>query len=167
MDTSGAPEVLEELLHARAGDAAVDAAAGAQDLEALELITVDEDGWPHVAWLSAGEILPRGSGACVLGVWSASGTARNLRRRGQALLHGVVDGAAATVRLQIEDLGSVEVAGVRLTAFAARATSARLDGASYATALGGPRFRLHEPAPVVARWRDQLAELAAAPGARP
>jgi hypothetical protein len=85
----------------------------------LQLCSVDEDGFPHVALLGAWEVVAWDGATVRLAVGARSGTAANLRRTGRATLV-VVDGHGAHyVKL-----------GVREVTAAMRASpwNARFDG---------------------------------------
>src|SRR5258708_7689403 len=58
------------------------------------LLTVDASGWPHVALLSAGEVLAVGESELRLALWPGSETTANLTRDGRGTLM-VIAGAAA------------------------------------------------------------------------
>ncbi|MPZ87458.1 MAG: pyridoxamine 5'-phosphate oxidase family protein [Nitriliruptorales bacterium] len=157
---------VHDLLEGLIGRSGVEAARTADALDALELITVDEDGWPHVALLSAGEILPTTGDQLALCLWPRSSTSRNLARQGRALLYVATRGRSAKVRLHVEPLGPVAVGDHTFAGFLARAEGAQPDNVSYAEILSGVRYRLTDVGGVVDRWHDQLAALDAAVEAR-
>ena len=129
----------------------------ARGLPALELVTVDADGWPHIAWLSAGEVLVGPDDTLSLCLWPGSSTAANLHRTGQALLQAVIDGKVSKALLSVRSGGSMRVGDRALQAFTATLVRLSEDRVSYADVLSGPTYRLHDPDTVVPRWRDQLA----------
>ena len=61
--------------------------------EAIRLSTVDEDGWPHAAMLSAGEVLITKAGTFSIAIWPGSSTAKNLARDGRMTITLPGDGA--------------------------------------------------------------------------
>src|SRR5471030_933498 len=67
--------------------------------EAIRLSTVDEDGWPHAAMLSVGEILAVDSQHLNVAILSHSTTAKNIERTGRVSLTMVHDGALWEVHL--------------------------------------------------------------------
>jgi hypothetical protein len=151
---------VRELLSGRTGPEGVDAASsGTGALEALEVVTADADGWPHIAWLSAGEVLPVGPTTLGMCLWPNSTSTRNLERSGHALLQIVVDGEVWKLRLEVRPLGRIDVDGRALAAFRAEVVDGKRDAVPYADVLTGPSYRLHEPAAVGERWHAQLAEL--------
>ena len=74
------PPVLPETLHRLLDGSDLDGKVG----ETMELLTVGPEGWPHVALLSAGEVLAATPEEIRLALWPSSQTTANLRRTGQA-----------------------------------------------------------------------------------
>ena len=66
---------------------------------AAVLGTVDDAGWPHLTYLSAGEVLAHGGQRLSFGLWPASRSTANLRRLGHAVLQAVADGAVWETRV--------------------------------------------------------------------
>jgi hypothetical protein len=130
--------------------------AGRQDVSAI-LATVDEDGWPHVSFLSVGEILVRDAAHLSLLLWPASTTARNIGRSGRAILFAAIEGSVWEARL---DAHAVQDGVEGAARFDARVTAARRHLAPYAEVTGMIGFRLHDSEDVLARWRGQIDRLA-------
>ena len=135
-----------------------------EDLEArvgltVELVTVDADGWPRVALLSAGEIVAIGAERLRLALWPASRSAANLERSGRALLALVWEGAAHRVGNEAARGPDIEVAGEARAAFDARVRSVARDEVPYARLRTGITFELPERAPVLARWAAMVAAM--------
>jgi hypothetical protein len=128
----------------------------------LLLLTVRDDGWPHQAMLSAGEVAadPADPAAVRLAVWPGSTSTRNLAARGRATLTAVADGVAYALRLAVASAGEIEAAGARLAAFHGRVDAATADEAPYARLRDGVRFELVDEAATIARWRAVRAALA-------
>ncbi|CAM3512708.1 MULTISPECIES: pyridoxamine 5'-phosphate oxidase family protein [Saccharibacillus] len=126
---------------------------------ALTLHTVDEEGYPHQAMVSAGEVWAEDRNRLRIALWIGTGTTANLLRSGRALLAVVHGGVSYTVRLRAEALP--ELAGARhpRARFAADVTDVRADVAKYATLTGGITIDLHDPQAVVERWQETLEEL--------
>lgn len=128
-----------------------------QDKLALSAIlaTVGEDGWPHLAYLSAGEILAVASDRVRIRLWPTSGTADNLRRAGRSVLHVPFEGAVGELRLETADtIDANEYLIVDMTI-----TSAISHRAPYATVLGMIRFALKDEAATLARWQAQITHM--------
>ena len=123
---------------------------------ALELITVDGDGWPRVALLSAGEVLAAQDAVLRLALWPGSRTTANLERTARAVLAFVHAGAAHRVGLRARRDPDVLVAGEPRAVFDARVVSVRRDEVPYARLRSGITFELAEPDSVLARWHATL-----------
>lgn len=148
------------------GPEAVEGALEQEALEALQLLTVDEEGWAHVALLSAGEVLPVEDDRLALCLWRGSTTTRNLVRDPRAVLHAVSRGVIVKLRLDVQPLGSISAGGADLEAFLASTVGSSRDAVGYAAVLGGIRYRLTDVEGVVERWRAQLAALGSAVAGR-
>lgn len=138
-----------------------DAEPGA-DGTAAYVVTVGEDGWPHAAMVSIGEVVVRADGRCAIALWEDTRTTTNLLRTGQATLLTVLSERAvrATLRLSAvtEDAPAAETA-VPLRCFVGTIGEAVADTAPYARVADGVRFVLHEPASVLPRWHATRATL--------
>ena len=118
------------------------------------LATVAEDGWPHLAYLSAGEVLIAADRLRVR-LWPRSGSAANLRREGKVALHAAADGAAWELRLAI--VGRVDAPDRLIVEMVVvEAISHR---APYAEVRGMIGFKLHDEAKTLAGWEAQIADL--------
>jgi hypothetical protein len=119
------------------------------------LATVDAEGWPHIAYLSAGEVLALGADRLRLLLWPASRSAANMRDAGRAVLHAVADGAVWEARLAVR---ATRAAGKLLLIDVGIADIVR-HAAPYADATSLIGFRLHDPIASVGRWRDNVARM--------
>lgn len=123
------------------------------------LLTTSEEGWPHVAMLSAGEVLAVGGSSLRLGLWPGTRSTENLRRAGRGLLMAVLPPATYYVRLRVRPLGEATVEDRSLAAFEAAVTEVLEDVVGYARVTGAIRFELVDPARVVAHWEAAIAAL--------
>lgn len=125
------------------------------------LTTTDAEGWPHVAMLSAGELVLAPSGdALNVGLWLHSTATKNLERDGRGLLTVVTDGAGFYLRLTAQRQADLDLgADGRLARFALHVVDVQEDRVNYATLTSGVTFRLHEPDGVVARWQRTVEAL--------
>jgi hypothetical protein len=141
------PAALRELLDS-------DDLAAAEGFTML-LVTVTDDGWPHVAMVSVGEVVATSDETLRLALWPGSTATRNLTPDGRGALAAVVDGTSYSLRLGVGRDGEVEtpLAG-QLARFEARVESASADEAPYAVLESGVRFRLKDPPAVLARWAE-------------
>jgi hypothetical protein len=124
----------------------------------MQLVTVDEAGWPRVALLSVGEVVALDEAHLRLALWPGSHTTDNLARTGHGLLAFVHGGSSHTVRIETgrtTDLGGPHV---RAT-FDAIVVEVRTDEVPYATLTGGITFDLPDPKPVIERWRATVDSL--------
>jgi hypothetical protein len=133
----------------------------------FELVTVDEDGSPHAALLSVGEVLAIDERSLRLALWSTSTTTENLHRDGHGLLTLVTDDAFYAVTILTRPTGTLVVDGKPLACFEATVGVSHRDEVGYAEVTNGITFRLHDPAAVTDRWWrtiDALREPAADDG---
>ncbi|MGQ8924259.1 pyridoxamine 5'-phosphate oxidase family protein [Bacillus halotolerans] len=127
--------------------------------EAFVLQTVSEDGWPHAAMISAGEIIALNRTDIRIALWKNTETAGNILRTGQAQLTAWWKGAAHYVKLQCEPLPPLNGAVYDRERFACRIASAKEDVAKYADITSGVRIQLHNAEEVLNRWEVTLEEL--------
>jgi len=126
--------------------------------DAVRLSTVSEDGWPHGAQLSAGEILAVNATTLLIAIWPQSSTTANLMRDGRLTLSLVHDGALLEIRARSHAVAQRQTA-LGLSVFRVEIEFVTEHRAKYAEVLSGVTFRLYEPALVLARWREQIAML--------
>ncbi len=137
--------------------------SGAIDLTVL-LLTVDPEGWPRVAMLSAGEVLATGARTLRLALWPESTTTANLTRSGRATLALVEGGAGWYFLCSARRRADLALPGRCLASFELRVEEALEDVVPYAQLTGGITFRLAEPEQTVAAWTETLAALRGGPG---
>ncbi|MCP3746343.1 pyridoxamine 5'-phosphate oxidase family protein [Paenibacillus sp. A3M_27_13] len=127
--------------------------------EAMMLLTVTEDQWPHIAMISVGEVVALDEGNLRLALWPGTTTTGNMIRTGKATLAVFTGGKAHYVRLSLEHLPALPEAKHVRERFAAHVFAAREDSAQYADILTGVTVRLKEPESVIHRWKETVAEL--------
>ena len=123
------------------------------------LATTSESGWPHVAMLSAGEVLADGETELRLGLWPGTHTTQNLVRTGRGLLVAVRPPSTYSVRLRCRALGEVAVEDRRLAAFEAAIEEVLEDVVGYARVTEAIRFELVDPPRVLGHWEAAVAAL--------
>jgi hypothetical protein len=126
------------------------------------LVTTSQDGWPHVAMLSAGEVLATDPREVRLALWPGTATTANLSTTGRALMMLISGGASYYVRLSArrgKDL-ALEV-GPRAF-FVAGIESVLEDRVGYAEITSAIGFRLKEPEKVVPAWQEAVAAMGSA-----
>jgi hypothetical protein len=124
------------------------------------LMTTTPEGWPHLAMLSVGEVVPASRDRLHLALWPASTAARNLTPEGCATLAAVLGGTSYSVRLKVRRTGDVTtpLAG-QLARFDASVEGASADEAPYAVLESGVRFRLKDSVATRARWVELRSAL--------
>lgn len=124
--------------------------------QALQLATVDAEGWPHVALLSAGEMLALDAQRLRFALFAQSTAAANLARDARVQLSLVLDGGVCELRLRVRRL---QPDHGPLALFEGTVDRVRLHRAPYADLGSGIDFRLHRPDDVLPRWQHQLEAL--------
>jgi hypothetical protein len=132
----------------------------------LLLVTTALDGWPHVAMLSAGEVLATGPGEVRLALWPGGGTTGNLAHSGRSLLMIVAGAASYYVRLAARRGGDLSLGHGPRSFFIATVEEVLEDVVGYAEITSGIGFRLKEPALVLAAWTEAVAAMRSAPSLR-
>jgi len=122
------------------------------------LSTVDGDGWPHVSFLAAGDLLLLPPDGVRLILWPQATTVANLDHMRRGILFGVADGAVRELRFAVTAIDAAEGRG---TIVNGRIAAARTHRAPYAEVDSLAGFRLHDPAGVADRWRGQVAAMLA------
>jgi hypothetical protein len=124
---------------------------------AIRLSTVDEDGWPHAAMLSAGEVLITKAGTFSVAIWPSSSTAKNLSRDGRMTMTLPGDGGLYEIRLRAEALYD-QSTKAPLKVFSARVLNVKKHAAVYADVASGVTFQIKEgrEEEVLRRWQGQI-----------
>jgi hypothetical protein len=119
------------------------------------LATVDAEGWPHLAYLSAGEVLVHSPQRVSVCLWPASRSTSNLQRLGRAVLYAAAAGVVWETKLVAVPRAGTDTPAI----FDADVIEVHRHAAPYAevTALIG--FRLIDPIFTVERWQRQIAQM--------
>jgi hypothetical protein len=136
--------------------------AGREGLTFL-LLTTDDDGWPHLAMLSVGELLSTDSRTLHAGLWLHSSTSKSLGDHRRAMLAIVTNGTAYYI--QVEAIRGPDLdrgPDGRLAHFVLHIRDVQEDSAEYATLTSGVTFVLKEPERVVPRWQHTVDALRSA-----
>jgi hypothetical protein len=125
--------------------------------ETFLLLTTGEDGWPHMAMLSVGELLLADPSTLRAALWLHSTATRNLTRERRGLLALVHHGAGYYLRCEAVrgpdlDLGE----NGRLAYFELRLQDVLEDAVNYAVLTSGMTFALNNPEQVLARWQHTV-----------
>lgn len=129
--------------------------------ETMLLLTVSESGWPHLAMLSAGELLSTRPDEVRMALWRGTTTGNNLRRTSQGTLALVYGGAGHYIELEVISTGSLRVGTKSLDYFSCSVKKALSDVVGYATLTNGIRFELPRREDVVSRWELTVEALRA------
>jgi len=128
--------------------------------ETFLLLTTDEDGWPHMAMLSVGELLLVNDSELQAALWLHSTATKNLDRTGRSLLAVVADGAGYYVRLSTQRQGDLDLGDDgRLARFDLTVEDVQEDRVDYAKLTSGVRFELPDAQSVVSRWEHTIEAL--------
>jgi hypothetical protein len=124
------------------------------------VIVVRADGWPHVAMVSAGELVALDARRLRLALWPSSTAATRLAQGGPVTLSAVLDQVSYAVRGTARPIGAVRTPrSGELACFDIVVEAATADEAPYAVLESGVRFRLKNPADTLARWVELRGSL--------
>ena len=127
--------------------------------ETMLLLTVSENGWPHLAMLSVGELLATRPDEVRMALWKGTTTGDNLRRTSQGTLALVYRGAGHYIELEVTGTTGLQVGTKTLDYFSCAVTKALTDVVGYATLTTGIRFELPRREDVVSRWERTVAAI--------
>ena len=124
----------------------------------IELLTVGQDGWPHVAQLSVGEVELGTDGLLRVALWSHSRSAGALSTEMMGLLLFVDAGSVFEVRCDVLSAERLETE-MSLTGFLFVPVDVRDKNVPYAEIVSGSRFRLRDPERTKGHWDEALSAL--------
>lgn len=127
--------------------------------ETFILVTSDPEGWPHIALLSAGEVLARDDGEIRIALWPNTAATRNLTASGRALLAIIGRRRCLYLRLDCRRGPDIRPVSGPLACFAGRIERAVEDEVGYALITSGVRFDLGDPPKTVEGWSRTVAAL--------
>lgn len=127
--------------------------------EAFMLLTVSEDGWPHTAMISVGEIVAVNPQELRLGLWKGTSTTANITRTKKATVVLVFNGKAHYIRISLEKLQELSATSHPRVRFLAKVVSFREDVAKYADISSGVKIELKNSSEVVERWEQTIEDL--------
>ncbi|GAB6992229.1 hypothetical protein [Paenibacillus pini] len=148
------PEISEQLFKLLNGEQLEN-----KQHEAMMLLSVTEDHWPHTAMISVGEIIALSRTKLRLAMWPNTTTTGNLIRTEKATLVLFYEGIAHYVRLSLRRLPLLADSLHTRERFEAEVVSAREDVAKYADITSGVQVQLKDNEAVIQRWNETLAEL--------
>ncbi|WP_026693412.1 pyridoxamine 5'-phosphate oxidase family protein [Peribacillus kribbensis] len=124
--------------------------------EAMFLMTLTEDGWPHNAMISVGELTAFDKSTLRLALWQGTTTTENIKRNKRALLAAVYKGRVNYVRLSLESMGALPDQKTSLELFNAKVEAFKEDEAKYAEITTGIQISLLDSESVLARWKNTV-----------
>ncbi|PFC74460.1 hypothetical protein CN290_12375 [Bacillus cereus] len=127
--------------------------------EAMMLLTVSEDGWPHTAMISVGEIVAINLMELRIGLWPSTSTTGNIIRSNKATLVLFYKGKAHYIRLSLERLEELPSARYQRERFSAKVISTREDVAKYADITSGIQIELKNSDEVIERWSQTIEDI--------
>jgi hypothetical protein len=127
--------------------------------EAMMLLTISEEGWPHTAMISVGEIVAVSRKELRIGLWPDTSTTANVIRTHKATLVLFWKGKAHYIRLSLERLKELPNIQYKRVRFHAQIVEAREDMAKYAEIASGIKIDLKKPKEVVERWSETIEDL--------
>lgn len=127
--------------------------------EAMQLLTVSEDGWTHQAMISMGEVIAVTPNLLRLALWPGTQTSMNMSRTGKATLIAVHQKCLLSIRLDVTSLPQLMEAVHPRDRFEAKVLNVRVDHAPYAEITSGIKFQLKDESGTITRWRETIEEL--------
>jgi hypothetical protein len=127
--------------------------------ETILLLTMSDQGWPHLAMLSAGEVLAVSGRDLRLALWPNTESGANLKRDGKATLVMVLGGAGHYVEVEADAPFDLVFEDGPLDLFNCRIRSILADKVDYAVLTTGITFELPDQAGILARWRRTVSAM--------
>lgn len=125
------------------------------------LTTTTQDGWPHIALLSVGEVLAVDDREIRIALWLNTAATRNITENGKALLAIIGEHRCLYLRLSCRRGPDIPSGSGRLAFFAGEIERAVEDEVGYAMVTGGVTFETRDEA-VIDGWRRTVAALRSA-----
>ncbi len=127
--------------------------------EAMLLLTVNEEGYPHNAMVSVGEVVALNHHQLRIGLWPNTSSTANILRSKKATLVIIYAGKAHYIRLSLKSLGILPNAEYKRERFEAEVVWLRSDEAKYADITSGIQINLKDPQEVLDRWGKTIKEI--------
>ncbi|MGE1113710.1 hypothetical protein ACQJ0K_18335 [Priestia megaterium] len=121
--------------------------------DAMLLSTVTSEGFPHVAMISAGELIAISSLRVKLLVWKDTTSSTNMIQNHRATVTLVIEGKAYYIKLLLKKEASV-LSGYEL--FTGEVAGVKEDYAKYAVLTSGIQFQLHNSKEILSRWNQSI-----------
>jgi len=125
----------------------------------IELLTIDDAGWPRVALLSVGEVLATDDRTLHLALWPATTSTSALAREGRGTLACVLPPTAYSIHVSARREADLRVGSMQHAHFRCTVEEVLSDTVGYAQLTSGVAFELKDADAVVARWTSTIDAL--------
>ncbi|KKI55811.1 pyridoxamine 5'-phosphate oxidase family protein [Staphylococcus pasteuri] len=129
-----------------------------QDL-AMMLQSVTEDGYPHTAMVSVGEVVAVNSEQLRIALWPDTKTTNSLIKLKKASLVIVHNHKVNYIELDVNFMAQIQIDSFERACFEANVKSFKEDVAKYADIDTGITITLKDPEDVLQRWRTTIDRL--------
>lgn len=130
----------------------------AKQHDAMLLQTVSEDGWPHTAMISVGEVVAISSSRLRFALWKDTTTVKNILRTKKASLILVHEGVGVYTQLEMEKLPDLTDTPHPRDRFEGKIVSIKEDTAGYADLTSGITFQIKEDN-IIERWEQTIKDM--------
>ncbi|WP_366289023.1 pyridoxamine 5'-phosphate oxidase family protein [Paenibacillus sp. AN1007] len=127
--------------------------------EAMQLLTVTDGQWPHLAMVSMGEVVAMSPSRLRLALWQGTQTSMNMMETGKAALIAVHGQRLLHVRLEVRLLPELADAVHPRDRYECNILHIRVDQAPYAEITSGITFQLKDTNGALARWAAAIEDL--------
>lgn len=127
--------------------------------EAMQLLTVTDGQWPHVAMISMGEVVALSPNGLRLALWRGTQTSMNMMETGKATLIAIHGQRLLHIRLEVQLLPELTNAVHPRDRYECKIRHIRIDQAPYAEITSGITFQLKDETATLIRWVDTIEEL--------
>ncbi|MBR2566613.1 MAG: pyridoxamine 5'-phosphate oxidase family protein [Paenibacillus sp.] len=127
--------------------------------EAMQLLTVTDGQWPHVAMISMGEVVALSPNGLRLALWRGTQTSMNMMETGKATLIAIYGQRLLHIRLEVQLLPELTNAVHPRDRYECKIRHIRIDQAPYAEITSGITFQLKDETATLIRWVDTIEEL--------
>lgn len=127
--------------------------------EAMQLLTVTDGQWPHLAMVSMGEVVAMSPSRLRLALWQGTQTSMNMMETGKATLIAVHGQRLLHVRLEVRLLPELADAVQPRDRYECNILHIRVDQAPYAEITSGITFQLKDTNEALTRWAAAIEDL--------
>ena len=127
--------------------------------EAMQLLTVTDKQWPHLAMISVGEVIAMSPSSLRLALWQGTQTSMNMMETGKATLIAVHGQRLLHIRLEVRLLPALVDTIHPRDRYECNILHIRIDQAPYAEITSGITFQLKDQAGALVRWMATIEDL--------